>query len=583
MLLQRLAEYADQLEEVLPTGYARNNVRYEIHLDGAGRLLSQAPIDLASKENKAGQKRPVPFKRRSGTQPPPILLADHAEFTLGLLRKDEDTAKAQVRHAVYLQLLERCAERTQDPAVSAVYTFLSSQPLAQLKLDDDFVANGTIEFVVDGQRVTERASVRSFWAEYNSPDDGGETMQCVVCRRWRPALERLPGVLKGIPGGNATGTSLISANADAFESYGLKASHVAPICAECAERFTNGINVLLADSLHRLAIDKVVYLFWSQKEAGFSITGLFGAPDPDKVRELINAARTANFDAEMDPTPYYAVALTANNARSVVRDWLDTTVGQVKASLGLWFIRQAIIGHDGDEAAPLKLYALAAATVRDPKKELSGQTTVALLRSALTGVPLPNRLLQQVVRRCQVTRDVTRPQAALLKLVMLSNNSDYQEDFMIELQADHPDAAYHCGRLLAVLETIQRYAADGQLNTTLVDRFYGTASSAPASVFGTLIRGAQPHITKLRKNKPGLAVRLEQEMEEVLAAVALFPPILTVKQQALFALGYYHQRAAGRAHAKAISQQKQRQTAGAPAATSEIESDTIESFTGDEA
>ena len=92
---------------------------------------------------------------------------------------------------------------------------------------------------------------------------------------------------------------------------------------------------------------------------------------------------------------------------------------------------------------------------------------------------------------------------------------------MIELQADHPDAAYHCGRLLAVLETIQRRAADAKLNTTLVDRFYGTASSAPASVFGTLIRGAQPHITKLRKTKGGTAARLEQEMEEVLAAIAM--------------------------------------------------------------
>lgn len=121
---------------------------------------------------------------------------------------------------------------------------------------------------------------------------------------------------------------------------------------------------------------------------------------------------------------------------------------------------------------------------------------------------------------------------------------------MTELQPEHPDSAYQCGRLLAVLETIQRRSADGQLNTTIVDRFYGTASSAPASVFGTLIRGAQPHIAKLRKNKPGLAVLLEREMEDVLAAIPAFPPILPAKQQALFALGYYHQRAYSRAQAQ---------------------------------
>ena len=127
---------------------------------------------------------------------------------------------------------------------------------------------------------------------------------------------------------------------------------------------------------------------------------------------------------------------------------------------------------------------------------------------------------------------------------------------MIERQTDYPDAAYHCGRLLAVLENIQRSAADGQLNTTLVDRFYGAASSAPASVFGTLLRNAQPHVAKLRKRKRGAALRLEQEMENILHSLSEFPPILTTKQQAIFALGYYHQRAFNRAQGRAASASK---------------------------
>jgi CRISPR-associated protein Csd1 len=363
-------------------------------------------------------------------------------------------------------------------------------------------------------------------------------------------------VIKGIPNGNTSGTSLISANKDAFESYGLEASHVAPVCSECAEKFTGALNVLLATRTNRLMIQNVAYVFWTREADDFDIAGWFDAPDPALVRELINSVRTGNYDENLDPTAYYVLALTANNARAVVRDWLDSTVGGIKHHLGQWFLRQAIVGNYGEESEPLKLYSLAAATVRDAKKELSSQTIVTLLRSALTGSPVPNRLMQQVVRRCQVSRDVTRPQAALLKLALLSNNPQFPEDSMIELQTDHPEAAYHCGRLLAVLEAIQRLSADGQLNTTLVDRFFGTASSAPASVFGTLLRGAQPHITKLRKNKPGLAARLEQELEDVMAALDQFPPTLTVKQQALFALGYYHQRAADRARAKEIVKQR---------------------------
>jgi hypothetical protein len=70
-----------------------------------------------------------------------------------------------------------------------------------------------------------------------------------------------------------------------------------------------------------------------------------------------------------------------------------------------------------------------------------------------------------------------------------------------EIQS-HP--AYKCGRLLAVIERIQS-AAIGNPNATLTDRYYGSASTAPASVFGVLLRMTQPHLSKLRKqNAKGL-------------------------------------------------------------------------------
>lgn len=60
---------------------------------------------------------------------------------------------------------------------------------------------------------------------------------------------------------------------------------------------------------------------------------------------------------------------------------------------------------------------------------------------------------------------------------------------MVQLDPDNPNSAYRCGRLLAVLEAVQRLAIPG-IKATVVDRFFGTASSAPASVFGRLVRGA---------------------------------------------------------------------------------------------
>ena len=71
---------------------------------------------------------------------------------------------------------------------------------------------------------------------------------------------------------------------------------------------------------------------------------------------------------------------------------------------------------------------------------------------------------------------------------------------MSELDLSNHEPAYLCGRLLAVLDAIQSRALNNP-NTTIVDRFYGSASSAPASVFGTLLHGAQAHLSKLRKDE----------------------------------------------------------------------------------
>jgi CRISPR-associated protein Csd1 len=132
-------------------------------------------------------------------------------------------------------------------------------------------------------------------------------------------------------------------------------------------------------------------------------------------------------------------------------------------------------------------------------------------------------------------------------MVLLSQDPT-REDDMSDLDPNQTNPAYLCGRLLAVLESLQRAALPG-LNTTLTDRFFGTASSAPASVFARLVRGAQAHLGKLRKTRRGTYEALQRRLEEVLVSLPAFPKTLTLENQGIFALGYYHQRAADRAAA----------------------------------
>lgn len=120
---------------------------------------------------------------------------------------------------------------------------------------------------------------------------------------------------------------------------------------------------------------------------------------------------------------------------------------------------------------------------------------------------------------------------------------------MRQLDLENQSAAYLCGRLLATLERIQYLAVHPK--ATLVDRFYGSASSAPMAVYPSLLRTSQSHLGKLRKASPGLHRALQAQLEEILSGISEFPRVLTLNEQGLFALGYYHQRAEDRRRASA--------------------------------
>jgi CRISPR-associated protein Csd1 len=560
MLLQKLGEYYDRLEGThLPPLYAEAPVRYIVELDGGGSLRSLRPIDTADPQERAtarGVRRPVPqIQRASGTKP--LLLADSAEYTFGLVREADKTARAAERHAAYLDILARCSAQTREPAVIAVQAFLQTNPLDQLDLPVDFDAGATLTFRVDDHLPIDLTSVQAFWAAEHDPaaKEGVTVLQCLVCGNERPVLDRLPGRIKGIPGGQSSGTSIISANSNAFESYGLEASLIAPTCASCAERFTRALNALLADSSSRMMVGNSVFVAWTREEVGFNLFDYVDQPKPDQVQALLEAVFTGRRTASIDETAFYACSLSASGGRAVVRDWIDTTVGDVKRQLAWWFQIQRIVGGSGEPPEPVRLYALAASTVRE-LRDLPVTVPRVLVHAALTGSTLPSGLLAQAIRRNTAEQRVTRPRAALIKAVLLSRQPEVKEDRLVQLDVNHPDPAYHCGRLLAVLDATQRTALPG-INVSVADRFFGTASSAPLSVFPRLIKGATFHLAKLRRDRPGAYRALQARLEDTQAHLRQFPRILTLDQQGLFALGYYHQRAHDRAAAReAIERRK---------------------------
>ncbi|MCY3920067.1 MAG: type I-C CRISPR-associated protein Cas8c/Csd1 [Chloroflexi bacterium] len=558
-LLSKLKEYADErLEDQLPPLYASTPVAWIIMLDSDGRVLSPHPIsriDPSTTRGKRGLDMAAPeVQRAAGIKP--LLLADNGEYTFGRARDPAKQGRVDQAHAQYRELLDRCAVTTEEPAVLAVKRFYERGGADQLILGDEWDYGLKVTFEVtleDGerQRPIDLPPVQAFWLASNTPDAAPRS-QCLACGESKPVLDRLQAKVKGIRGGQSSGTSIISANASAFESYGLEASRIAPTCRECGESFTRALNSLLADERTSLTVADTTFAFWTRERVAFDFGSHMRQPDPSQVQSLIDSPRRGRQATIEDETAFYAASLSASGGRAVIRDWIDTTVGSVEDSVARWFRLQRISDPrdedpEGTHPRPLSLFQLAASTVRDARRDLPVTTPRSLFRAALSATPLPLELAFQAVRRCRAEQGVTRPRAALIKLVLLSRETTSpKENYMVALETEHPSPAYHCGRLLAVIEEVQRAALPG-VNATIVDRYYGAASSTPAVVFGALLRGAQPHLARLERDRPGAYVNLQRRLEEVMARIGDWPATLALKEQALFSLGYYHQRAHGRA------------------------------------
>jgi len=566
MLLEKLCEYAERLD-LPPTMYIKTAIRWLIDLDVQGNFYGFVATEGGGGKKDRGRQFLAPHILRTSSAVRAKLLADNGEYVLGMARDKSKPAQVARCHADFVGLVQRCADITQEPTVKAVSQFLQGLQVDALSIPDDFNPTQILTFRVDGVMPINLPSVRHFWASTvsNSGEDNTEhvanLMQCLICGEVRYPVKRLPIKIKRIPGGQTSGMALISANAPAFESYGLEASLIAPTCQECGERFSNAANTLIEDERTHITIGPVVYGFWTKEEdTGFSVASLLSTPEPDAVRALIRSAFSGHEAAlGIDTTPFYATAFSASGARVVVRDWLDTTVAEVKRHLARYFVLQNIVDRDGAECKPFGLYALAVSTlpstVRDPSKELPPNVPQALLHMALKGGPLPMWLLFQAVKRSRAEQAVTRNRVTLIKMVLLSQHLtlSHEESIMVQLDTANHNPAYLCGRLLAVLEAVQRAAIPGA-NATITDRFFGAASTAPASVFGPLLRGARSHLSKLRKERRGTFEALERKLEEIQSGLATFPKILSLEQQGYFNLGYYHQRAADRAGAIAYRQ-----------------------------
>lgn len=109
----------------------------------------------------------------------------------------------------------------------------------------------------------------------------------------------------------------------------------------------------------------------------------------------------------------------------------------------------------------------------------------------------------------------------------------------MSLNRECDDKGYLIGRLFAVLEKVQEETHPG-LNATITDRYYGAASTNPVTVFSQLIKLNQYHLSSY--DNIGFRVKMEKEIGEIMNMIVSFPSHLTLNEQSMFAIGYYHEK-----------------------------------------
>ncbi|MBR1217947.1 type I-C CRISPR-associated protein Cas8c/Csd1 [Bradyrhizobium sp. U87765 SZCCT0131] len=548
--------------EVPSFGYSLEKISFLIalHPDGS---VAHDPIDLRQSEGKKRSPTllavPQPPKRASGIAP--NFLWDKTAYVLGVTAGEgKRTAK---EHAAFISNHRNWLANSDDEGLQALLRFLESWTPAEFAARGwpDDMKDQNIVFALESERLVgirlhDRPAARDLWGRLTTAKGKSEAV-CLVTGH-RGAVARLHPAIKGVWGAQSAGGSIVSFNLDAFKSYGNEQGDNAPVSEAAAFAYTSALNRFLArDSGHRIQVGDASTVFWADAsdaaaaQAAEDIFGSFLAVDEKveagKIESLLAKLRAGrpieDFRVDLPPNVcFFILGLAPNAARLSIRFYIEDDFGVIAQRYLRHLDRMRIDPPPRDEAPSLWKMLIETAVLRRSENiqpNLAGEW----LRAILTDTPYPATLLSALIMRLRADHDVNAMRLAILKSILIRN---FEVRAPVSLDPNCKEPGYLLGRLFAVYEHIQSMALGSNVNATIKDKFYGAASAQPRKVFHLLESGSANHLSKIGKQRPGLRVNLEKAVGAIMEVMSPdkdpFPASLPDKSQALFGLGYYHQR-----------------------------------------
>lgn len=588
-MLHTLIEYADRRGLVTEPGFKPKWVRWLLVFNRDGEFLNVH--DLAGGEkNKRGRlfeacpdlTQPEMVAAGRGTR---HFLVDALDKVVLLTKDDEVSKKLSGEHTYFVNLLRQASSEVSiltsiadwlddDGQLQAIRHNLNerkAKPTEAVTFAIHDSADGSVDVIVEQnmwhdwwrQFRQELAAARE--AKTKKAAAATSSMLCLLSgKETSPVLTHPKITGLSDVGGLSMGDALTSFDKEAFGSFDLTQGQNAALSHEMAAKYTGALNDLIQNRSKRLAGLKVAYWYSEDLPAEYDVVAeiLEGIELPDaqqedeasaedvdphraaraesKAGKLLDAIRNGEKPELLDAR-FYAVTLSGNAGRVMIRDWMEGTFESVAEAAKQWFDDLAVVSRDGKSIIrTFKFFAVVGACVRD-LKEASLPLQTAIWHAAMKNQPIPHQVMAQVLNRVRL--DVVKNESprharlGLLKAYLKRRGFPMTE----ELNEHQMQPAYLCGRILALLGRIQREAL-GDVGAGVVQRYYAAASATPALVLGRLVRTAQTgHLPKI---KGGLRYWYEQQIAEVWSKLEQAPPAtLTLEEQTLFAMGYYQQQA----------------------------------------
>ena len=566
MILSALCDFHARLskdpESGMPShGYSMEKISFAIVLreDGSHRFMDLREQGAKNKLVPRQMSVPAALKRASNVAA--NYLWDKTEYVLGVAspKNAKDLGKY---FEAFCSLHKEVTSSSEHPAMKAICTFLENwepEKFREWNGHEDFLGQNCVfmweptgEYVHTIADIPERNT--SGTAEY-------ETI-CLVSGK-KGAIARTHPAIKGIANGQPTGMSLVSFNCPAFISYDKTQSYNAPVTEKAAHAYTAALNYLLNRENRRcVQIGDASTVFWAErsgpeesamfhllfsgsrvedKEEENEGTGTDDQQSALKVRSLLEGLRKGIpvEEALKDFAPdirFFVLGLAPNIARVSIRFWLPTTFGTLAENVGKHVRDIAIVPQYERQPAFLGLWHLLVdVAIQGKSDNIVSPMASAVARAMLTGENYPQSFYMAALNRIRSTKEVTYHRASIIKGCLVRN---YKKEVSQMLDETRTDVPYCLGRLFAVLEKTQLDAL-GNINSSIRDKYIGSASATPKVVFPQLLRLAQHHISK-----SDYGFKSERVIESIMQHVKAFPANLTNEEQGEFFIGFYHQRVA---------------------------------------